>query len=25
MTVEFRDVTLTDQTSGITANIPGTF
>jgi len=25
MTVQFTDVTLTDQTSGITANIPGTF
>ncbi len=25
MTVEFTDVTLTDTTSGITANIPGTF
>ena len=25
MTVQFTDVTLTDQTSGATANIPGTF
>jgi len=25
MTVAFTDVTLTDETSGITANIPGTF
>ena len=25
MTVQFTNVTLTDQTSGITANIPGTF
>jgi hypothetical protein len=25
MTVSFTNVTLTDQTSGITANIPGTF
>jgi hypothetical protein len=25
MTVEFTNVTLTDTTSGVTANIPGTF